>query len=153
MKEVDWQLKIIHSTRWQGGYGGKWSSSVQVGKPDLILRHKVAGNQLMEVKLFKDIPKTRKFNRQIETTDLQRHELEQHEKAGGLSTVGVVVYYNPRDVLLVVLPWSMRQLDSGLLEDPRGTGKWRPGQGPGAGFDMEAIMAGYIDRRLEKLFQ
>jgi len=142
-KEIDWQTKIIQCVRNQGGYGGKWSSSVQVGKPDLILRLPLLNETfLMEVKLFKDIAATGKFDRHIETTEKQREQLGLYEKAGGLSCVGVVLYYKPTHVVLVALPWTTERLSSLLMDGPVAQGKWVPG----VGFNMEAIMRQFKER-------
>src|SRR5688500_3583550 len=141
IKEVDWQYNIIKSARAQGGYGGKWSSSVQVGKPDLILRVPgVTPGVLMEVKLLKNIPVSGVFDRQLDVTAKQREELRKHHEAEGVSCVGVVVYYKPTNVHLVVLPWEAERLTSGYLE---GRSAHRKAQSGGI-FDMKGLMGDFL---------
>mgnify|MGYP006423657611 CR=1 FL=1 len=90
--ELDWQRRIIQSTKAQGGWGAKWATQWTVGVPDLILCLQGLGMFAMEVKLFDSVKPG--WSRKIHTTDKQKHELSKINEAGGLGLVGVVVKYD-----------------------------------------------------------
>ena len=133
-KEVDWQYKIIESTKKQCGYGKKWSSTYAVGVPDLILSLPTFGAFFMEVKLEHSLPEN--FDRQIGATKLQQHTLASLVAAGARAMLGVVLYHGPRDVALVALPPMARRVWAG--QDAPSV-PWRGGQG----FNVNELMRMY----------
>lgn len=136
LDEVAWQHKIIKTERARGHFGGKWSSSTQTGKPDLILHFPDVGGVLMEVKLFRGIKNDdAEFSRKIETTPKQREELEKYSVAGGIGVVGVVTDYGGGKARLWVLPWHAERLDTGFMTAYLGAGSWSP-----AGFDVQKLV-------------
>ena len=88
-RENDDQLDVIRSIKAEGGYAKKWAARFGVGNPDLICSLPDIGIFLLEVKTPKN----------SEPTGIQKYELEQWKKAGGLALVGIVV----RKVSLVLL--------------------------------------------------
>jgi len=129
LSEVDWQHKIIKAERAKGNYAGKWSSSMQTGKPDLILHLLGIGGVLMEVKLFRGVRLDRDFSRKIEATDKQREELKLYEQAGGTGVIGVVADFGGGEARLYVLPWATERLDSASSTGPLVFGSWAKGKG------------------------
>lgn len=73
-RELDLQSQIIKSVRKDGGYGRKISHKFSVGIPDLLLGLFPFVPIIAEVKDFGVV--TAKFDRQIDTTLKQEHELD-----------------------------------------------------------------------------
>lgn len=77
-RELDLQTQIIRSVRRRGGYGKKISHRFSVGIPDLLIGLYPFVPAIMEVKDFGVV--SDKFDRRIDTTVKQEHELEQFTK-------------------------------------------------------------------------
>ena len=136
-KELNWQHKIVKSVRMQEGYGKKWSSTYAVGVPDLILSLPDIGPFFMEVKLEHSVKDG--FNRKIDVTAIQQHELASLVAAGARALLGVVIYRGPRDVQLVALPPGAARVWDGM---PAAAVAWRAGNG----FDMRKLMGFYFHK-------
>lgn len=136
-KELPWQYKIIKSVRLQGGYGKKWSSTYAVGVPDLILSHPDFGTAFMEAKLEHSIKDG--YDRKIDITERQRHELSLLRASGALALIGVVIYRSPRDVRLWCLPPTAERVADGMDE------VWVPWVA-GSGFNMRRLIESYLEK-------
>jgi hypothetical protein len=109
-REIDFQTMIINSVRRDGGYGSKWSSSVQIGKPDLILVHHRIGSAFVEVKK-EELGKLYTMSRELKVTPKQENELKMINDAGGLGMVMVVIDGGHRDRYLVALPHDADRIE------------------------------------------
>lgn len=138
--ELEWQRRIVKSVKKQGGYASKWSTSLLVGKPDLIIAYMNSGPvhpfcsvTFMEVKLIKFPPIG--FKRLLPLENRQRHELGLLRAVRARAVVGVVVYRGPRDVhLLAVRPDRPHIRDDHPYSVP-----WVPNDG----FDVEGLISHY----------
>lgn len=74
MKETDIQAQIRQSVKFDGGYCHKLTNQFTVGIPDLLIALPPFAPCVIEVKSFKDCGHVG-FNRQIDVTPKQRHEL------------------------------------------------------------------------------
>jgi len=127
VKETDHQLKIIQSAKKQGGYGKKWSSAYTVGVPDLVLSFPNIGIFLMEVKYEKDL--TERFDRKLDITEKQRHELKMYHEAGGFCILGVIMEYRKfKTRYLAMAPWYQERLSSNDM-DKWWVSPWNPVNG------------------------
>jgi hypothetical protein len=99
--EVYYQRRLIKQTKSQGGWGRKWSSSYNVGVPDLILITPAMGTVFMEVKLEKNWHKN--TSRTLDLTPAQRIILSQMQNANARTCIGLVTVHNEK-ALFMVLP-------------------------------------------------
>lgn len=142
-KELKWQSRIIDSARLHGGYGGKWSSRFQVGKVDLVLTLPRIGAFVAEVKLVEH-PAAR-FNRAIETTELQDIELRRFEDGGAVALVLVVTKLVSDKALRDVWLWAVPHGEDHISDASCfARAKWG---GESVGFGLHTLMAGYLERK------
>jgi len=121
--ELEWQRRIIKSTKSQGGWGAKWATQWTVGVPDLVLCLPEPGVFVMEVKLFKDVKPG--WSRQVGTTVKQRHSLSEINSAGGLALVGAVVKYSGTNRTLLVGVHPSTEVLSETSIDMRPSVEWK----------------------------
>lgn len=119
--ELEWQRRIIKSAKKQGGYGKKWASQFIVGAPDLVLSFPQLGPLFMEVKLLRDVNQNIEWQRKLEVTKKQRHELQELRNAGADVLIGAVVEFRDKDVVLIGAPISTETL---YFDDPLPYTEW-----------------------------
>lgn len=116
--EITHQRKIIEAVRQQGGWGSKWASKLQAGRPDLILCLPEMGMFAAEVKRV--APKSDDWSRAIKLTALQRETLRRIVSAGGLAMVMVVIELQRNwERRIAALPWHAEVLKSDLIDEGR----------------------------------
>ena len=111
MKELDLQSRIIKEIRAAGGYGSKWASKMQNGKPDLILALRPYGIFVAECKLENraSLEGIRHAPIPVKTTQIQRGELRAIESGGGIALVFVYVQ-TPTVGQLYALPSDAKEI-------------------------------------------
>jgi len=134
--ELEWQRRIIKSTKSQGGWGAKWATQWTVGVPDLVLCLPEPGVFVMEVKLFRDVKSG--WSRQVGTTVKQRHSLSEINSAGGLGLVGAVVKYSGINKTLLVGVHPSTEVLSETSIDMRPSVEWK-----NKSFDIAGLVKQY----------
>lgn len=109
MKELTLQRRIIDAAKQAGGWGSKWATQMQAGRPDLILCLPQTGLFVAEVKVMKDLPDG--WNRCLKVTKIQRENLRAIAKAGGLGILLVLtVERRTNNKWLNALRWDFEAL-------------------------------------------
>ena len=112
MKEVDWQTRLVKLYNGaEDGYGSKWVSEFQVGKPDLILSTLDFGPYFMELKCITLTPKQRQRATDIlKPTGVKPRQIKEMKMmwdAGMTVVLGVIVNWKRPE--LYVLPYDREE--------------------------------------------
>lgn len=148
--ELKDQTDICKSITMQGGFGSKWASGWQIGKPDLICAFPSIGSFFMEVK-------SREINNGDKLVHLstapkqphekrQRYELMKLNNAGATAVLGVVVHYpDLRYKELYIVPWWVEQFGEFIFTSPIAN----PSEWMGKNYDVKFLITDY-KRKVEQ---